>query len=58
MKLHAKHVSVGEAGEEYFQASFYSEVPSKDDFGLSALSLPYLTVQRQFEDDDGGVCYM
>ena len=56
MKLHAKNVSIGEAGEEYFEVSFDSEVPSDDDFDLSAPDHPYLIVQRQFEDDDGGVC--
>ena len=58
MKLHAKNVSIGEAGEEYFEVSFDSEVPSDDDFDLSAPDHPYLIVQRQFEDDDGGVCYI
>jgi hypothetical protein len=58
VRLHAKHVSVGEAGDEYFQVSFNSEAPSEDHFNLSWLDKPYLTVQRQFEDDDGGVCYI
>ena len=58
MKLHAKNVSIGEAGEEYFEVSFDSEVPSDDDFDLSGPDHPYLIVQRQFEDDDGGVCYI
>ena len=54
----AKNVSIGEAGEEYFEVSFDSEVPSDDDFDLSGPDHPYLIVQRQFEDDDGGVCYI
>jgi hypothetical protein len=58
LKLHAKNVSIGEAGDEYFQVSFDSEVPSDDDFDLSGPDHPYLIVQRQFEDDDGGVCYI
>ena len=58
MKVHAKNVSIGEAGEEYFEVSFDSEVPSDDDFDLSGPDHPYLIVQRQFEDDDGGVCYI
>jgi hypothetical protein len=58
LKLHAKNVSIGEAGEEYFEVSFDSEVPSDDDFDLSGPDHPYLIVQRQFEDDDGGVCYI
>jgi hypothetical protein len=35
LKLHAKNISIGEAGDEYFQVSFDSEVPSDDDFALS-----------------------
>ena len=58
MRLHANHVSIGEAGDEYFEVSFDSEVPSDDDFDMSGPGRPYLVVQRQFEDDDGGVCYI
>ena len=58
MRLHANHVSVGESGDEYFQVSFDSEAPSDDDFDLSGPDHPYLVVQRQFEDDDSGVCYI
>jgi hypothetical protein len=58
VRLLAKHVSVGESGDEYFQVSFDSEAPSDDDFDLSGPDHPYLIVQRQFEDDDGGVCYI
>jgi hypothetical protein len=58
VRLHANHVSVGESGDEYFQVSFNSEAPSDDDFDLSGLGHPYLLIQRQFEDDDGGVCYI
>lgn len=58
MRLHANHVSVGESGDEYFQVSFDSEAPSDADFDLSGPDHPYLVVQRQFEDDDGGVCYV
>ena len=58
MKLHANHVSIGEAGDEYYEVSFDSEVPSDDDFDVSGPEHPYLVVQRQFEDDDGGVCYV
>jgi hypothetical protein len=58
MRLHANHVSVGESGDEYFQVWFDSEAPSDDDFDLSGPDNPYLIVQRQFEDDDGGVCYI
>ena len=58
MKLHANHVSAGESGDEYFQVSFDNEAPSDDDFDLSGPDHPYLVIQRQFEDDDGGVCYI
>ena len=60
MKLHANHVSVGEDGGEYFQVSFDNEVPREDEdnFDLSGPAHPYLIIQRQFEDDDGGVCYI
>jgi hypothetical protein len=58
LRLHANHVSVGESGDDYFQVSFDSEAPSDDDFDLSLSDHPYLLVQPQFEDDDGGVCYI
>jgi hypothetical protein len=58
MKFYAEHVSVGEFDDQYFQVSFDSEPPSEDDFDLSRSDHPYLIVQRQFEDDDGGVCYI
>ena len=58
MKFRAKHVSIGESGGEYFQVSFDNEDPSDDDLDLSLPDQPYLLVQRQFEDDDGGVCHI
>lgn len=58
MRLHAKYVSVGESDGEYFAVSFDNEDPSNNDFELSDDEDPYLIVQRQFEDDDGGVCYI
>jgi hypothetical protein len=58
LRVHANHVSVGESGDEYFQVSFDSEPRGGDDFDLSGPDHPYLIVQRQFEDDDGGVCYI
>ena len=58
MRFHAKYVSVGEFGDEYFEVSFDSEDPGNDDLDLSGDENPYLIVQRQFEDGDGGVCYM
>ena len=58
VKFRAKHVSIGESGGEYFQVSFDNEDPSDDDLDLSLPDQPYLLVQRQFEDDDSGVCYI
>ena len=58
MRLHANHVSIDESGGEFFQISFDSEARDEDDFDLSEPDHPYLLVQRQFEDDDGGVCYI
>jgi hypothetical protein len=50
-------VSVDEFDDQYFQVSFDTEAPGAD-FDLLAPMKPYLLVQRQFEDDDGGVCYI
>jgi hypothetical protein len=58
MRFHAKNVSVGESGDEYFQVSFDCEPNGVDDFDPSVHDSHYLVVQRQFEDDDGGVCYI
>ena len=58
MKFRAKHVSIGESGGEYFQVSFDNEDPSDDDLDWSPPDQPYLLVQRQFEDDNGGVRYI
>ena len=58
MKLHAKNVSVEESGDEYFQVRFDSEAPTDHDIDLSDSDRPYLVIQRQFEDFDGGVCYI
>jgi hypothetical protein len=57
MKLHAAYVSVAEFDDQYFQVSFDTQDPG-DEFDLSAPLQPYLLIQRQFEDDDGGVCYI
>ena len=51
-------VSVSEFADEYFAVEFDNEHPSNDDLDLSGDDDPYLIVQRQFEDDDGGVCYI
>ena len=51
-------MSVGGFGDEYFAVEFDNEHPSNDDLDLSGDDDLYLIVQRQFEDDDGGVCYI
>ena len=58
MRFHARNVSVAESCDEYFQVSFDCEPAGVDDFDLSVHDSHYLVVQRQFEDDDGGVCYI
>jgi hypothetical protein len=57
MKLQATHVSADEFDDQYFEISFDTEAPDAD-LDLSAELKPYLLIQRQFEDDDGGVCYI
>ena len=57
MKLHAPYVSASDFDGLYFQVSFNTENPDAD-FDLSAPIRPYLLIQRQFEDEDGGVCYI
>jgi hypothetical protein len=57
MKLQATYVSADEFDDQYFQISFDTEDPD-DDPDLSAPLKPYLLIQRQFEDDDGGVWYI
>jgi hypothetical protein len=58
MRFHAKYVSVGASVGDYFAVSFDNEAPSNDDFEQLDDQAPYLIVQRQFEDDDGGICYI
>jgi hypothetical protein len=57
VKLNARYVSIGDFDDLYFQVSFANEHPAAD-YDPSAPTEPYLLVQRQFEDDDGGVCYL
>jgi hypothetical protein len=58
MRFHAKYVSAQESGGQYFVVSFDNKDPRNDEFELSDEEDPYLIVQRQFEDDDGSVCYI
>jgi len=48
MNLDAAYVSIDDFDGLVFQVSFYAEDPDAD--------VPYLLIQRQFEDEDGGVC--
>jgi len=57
LKLQATYVSVGEFDHQYFEVSFDTEDPGAA-LDLSAPMKPYLLIQRQFEDDDGCVCYI
>lgn len=57
MHLHAPYVSVDDFDGLSFQVSFDTEELDAD-FDLSAPVRPYLLIQRQFEDEDGGVCYI
>ena len=43
------HVSLASSGGEYFQVSFNDKADSDD---------AYFLIQRQFEDDDGGLFYV
>lgn len=51
MLFHANHLSSSEAGD-YHQVQFALQNDADDVEG------PYLLIQRQIEDLDGGVCYI
>lgn len=51
VKFHANHVSASIDGD-YYQVLFESKEDTSD------IKSPYLLIQRQFEDPDGGVCYV
>ena len=53
MLLSAGYVSVSD-DDNYFQIAFDSQDPGDDDNA----GTPYLLIQRQFEDEDGGRCYI
>jgi hypothetical protein len=57
MKLKARYVSIDNFDDLYFQVSFENQDPAAD-YDPSAATEPYLLLQRQFEDDHGGVCYL
>lgn len=57
MKLHARYVTVSDFDDQYFEVSFGNEHPAAD-YDPDAPMRPYVLIQRQFEDEDGGVCYL
>jgi hypothetical protein len=57
VKLHARHVTVSDFDDLYFEVSFGNEHPAAD-YDPDAPMRPYVLLQRQFEDEDGGVCYL
>jgi hypothetical protein len=57
MKLYARHVAVSDFDDTYFEVSFGNEHPAVD-YDPDAPMRPYVLLQRQFEDEDGGVCYL
>ena len=57
MKLQATKVSIDASDDLYFEISFDTDDPGAA-LDLSPPTRPYLLIQRQFEDDDGGVCYV
>ena len=53
MRFLAKYVSASENGD-YYQVAFENS-DAADVYGPDS---PYLLIQRQFEDPDGGECYV
>ena len=57
MKLHAGYVTVSDIDDQCFQVSFDNERPTAN-YDSDAPMRPYALLQRQLEDDDGGICYL
>lgn len=57
MKLRARCVTVSDFDDQDFQVSFGNEHPATD-YDPDAPIRPYVLPQRQFDDEDGGVCYV
>lgn len=55
LRFFAPHVSASEAGD-YYQMSFETDDPAAE--ATTYPPAPYLFIQRQFEDYDGGLCYV
>lgn len=54
MRFRANYVSASESGD-YYQVAFKTNDPTGDVVDVDS---PYLLIQRQFEDPDGGRCYI
>lgn len=54
MHFRANYVSASESGD-YYQVAFNTNNPAVDVVDVDS---PYLLIQRQFEDPDGGQCYI
>jgi hypothetical protein len=57
MRFRAKYVSASENGD-YYQVTFENTDPAGDAVDVDSPDSPYLLIQRQFEDPDGGLCYV
>lgn len=57
MRFRAKYVSASESGD-YYQVAFENSDPAGDAADVDIPGSPYLVIQRQFEDPDGGRCYV
>ncbi len=57
MRFRAKYVSASESGD-YYQVAFENTDPAGDAADVDIPGSPYLVIQRQFEDPDGGLCYV
>jgi hypothetical protein len=57
MRFRAKYVSASENGD-YYQVAFENTDPAGDAADVDGPDRPYLLIQRQFEDPDGGECYV
>jgi hypothetical protein len=57
MRFRAKYVSASENGD-YYQVAFENTDPADDAADVDGPDSSYLLIQRQFEDPDGGRCYI
>ena len=56
-RFRAKYVSASEKGD-YYQVAFENRDAASDAADVHGPDSPYLLIQRQFEDPDGGECYV